>query len=50
MANGILCHNSASTDGTPELVRKWAEEHPDLGLKLITEDERGGKWICCTRC
>ncbi|RLF21909.1 MAG: glycosyltransferase family 2 protein, partial [Thermoprotei archaeon] len=33
----------ASTDGTPELVKKWIEKHADLNLKLIVENERKGK-------
>jgi len=39
----IMVVDSASTDGTPELVKKWAGKHPDLNLKLIVEDERKGK-------
>jgi len=35
--------DSASTDGTPDAVRKWAMEHPDARLKLIEEPERRGK-------
>ena len=35
--------DSASDDGTPELVRKWASGHPNINLKLIEEAERRGK-------
>ena len=38
----VIVVDSASTDGTPELVRRWAEEHPDLNLRLIEEPERRG--------
>ena len=39
----VVVVDSASTDGTPELVRKWVERHPELNLKLIVEDVRRGK-------
>jgi cellulose synthase/poly-beta-1,6-N-acetylglucosamine synthase-like glycosyltransferase len=39
----VIVVDSASTDNTPTIVRKWAERHPDLNLKLIEEHERGGK-------
>ena len=35
--------DSASDDGTPELVRKWVSDHPNVNLKLIEEAERRGK-------
>jgi len=35
--------DSASTDGTPHAVRKWAAAHPDLALTLVEEAERRGK-------
>ncbi|RLG83534.1 MAG: glycosyltransferase family 2 protein [Thermoprotei archaeon] len=39
----IIVVDSASTDGTPKLVKKWAEKHPDINLNLVVEDERRGK-------
>ncbi|MEM3974828.1 MAG: glycosyltransferase family 2 protein [Ignisphaera sp.] len=39
----IIVVDSASTDGTPKLVEKWASEHRDVELKLIVENERRGK-------
>jgi len=39
----IIVVDSASTDGTPELVKKWTEKHPDTNLKLIVENARRGK-------
>ncbi len=39
----IIVVDSASTDGTPELVKRWAEKHPDIDLKLIVEKVRRGK-------
>jgi len=39
----VIIVDSASDDGTPELVRKWAGDHPDLNLKLIEEPVRRGK-------
>jgi cellulose synthase/poly-beta-1,6-N-acetylglucosamine synthase-like glycosyltransferase len=35
--------DSASDDGTPDLVKKWIFEHRDVNLKLIEESERRGK-------
>ena len=37
----IIIVDSASTDETPELVKKWAEKHPDIDLKLVEEPVRG---------
>jgi len=39
----IIVIDSASTDGTPELVKKWHSEHKDANLKLVVEPERRGK-------
>ena len=39
----IIVIDSASTDGTPEIVRKWIEQHPNINIKLIQEPERKGK-------
>ena len=38
----IIVVDSASTDETPELVKKWAEKHPDIDLKLVEEPARRG--------
>ena len=38
----IIVVDSASTDGTPELVKRWAEKHPDVNLKLVEEPVRRG--------
>ena len=39
----LIVIDSGSTDGTPLLIRKWAEGHKDLTLKLIQEPIRMGK-------
>jgi len=39
----IIVIDSASTDGTPDLVKKWGKEHPDTRFKLIVEPIRRGK-------
>jgi len=39
----IIIIDSASTDGTPDLVKKWGKEHPDTRFKLIVEPIRRGK-------
>ncbi|MEM1914625.1 MAG: glycosyltransferase [Candidatus Nezhaarchaeales archaeon] len=39
----VIVVDSASNDGTPELVEEWAKQHGDLSLKLIREDARRGK-------
>jgi len=39
----IIVVDSASTDKTPELVKKWAEKHLDIDLKLVVEKVRRGK-------
>ena len=39
----VIVVDSASTDNTSVLVKKWMEKHPDVNLKLIEEPERRGK-------
>ena len=39
----VVVVDSASTDGTPHAVRRWAAAHPDLALTLVEEAERRGK-------
>jgi len=39
----IIVIDSASTDRTPEIVKKWIEQHPNINIKLIQEPERKGK-------
>jgi len=39
----VIVVDSVSTDGTPELVKKWAKRHPDLNLRLVIESVRKGK-------
>ena len=39
----IIVVDSASTDGTPDIVRDWAYTHSDVNVKLIAESERRGK-------
>jgi len=39
----VIVVDSASTDGTPGLVRRWAERHPDVRLILVEEPVRRGK-------
>lgn len=39
----VIVVDSASTDGTPEKVRAWIKQHPDLQVKLIEEPVRRGK-------
>lgn len=39
----VIVIDSASDDGTVDLVRKWASEHRDVSLKIIEEPERRGK-------
>jgi len=38
----VIVVDSASRDGTPQIVRRWAEEHSDAELILIEENERKG--------
>ena len=38
----IIVVDSASNDGTPELVEEWASEHKDANLKLLKEPKRSG--------
>jgi cellulose synthase/poly-beta-1,6-N-acetylglucosamine synthase-like glycosyltransferase len=39
----IIVVDSASNDGTMDLVKKWSSEHRDIELKLVEELERRGK-------
>jgi len=39
----VIVIDSASDDGTVELVEKWASKHRDIVLRLIRQDERRGK-------
>ncbi|MCX8205442.1 MAG: glycosyltransferase family 2 protein, partial [Candidatus Nezhaarchaeota archaeon] len=39
----VLVVDGASSDGTPELVERWAMKYPDLNVILIREKERRGK-------
>jgi len=39
----VVVVDSASNDGTPEILEKWAGQHSDLSLKLVREDARRGK-------
>ena len=39
----VIVVDSASDDGTVDLVKKWASEHRDIDLKLVEEPERKGK-------
>jgi len=39
----VIVVDSASSDGTPGIVRRWAERHPDLRLVLVEEPVRRGK-------
>ena len=39
----IIVIDSASNDGTPNIVKEWARKHPKLELRLIEESERRGK-------
>ncbi len=39
----VIVVDSASDDGTVDLVKKWTSEHRDVNLKLIEEPERKGK-------
>ncbi|MBO3840039.1 MAG: glycosyltransferase [Thermoproteota archaeon] len=38
----VIVVDSASVDGTPELVEKWAFEHRDLKVMLLRENARQG--------
>ena len=38
----LIVIDSASSDGTPEIVKEWAKEHPEIELKLIQESVRQG--------
>jgi len=38
----VVIVDSASDDGTPELVRKWAKNHSDIKLVLLQEPVRRG--------
>ena len=39
----VIVVDSASDDGTVDLVKRWASAHRDVNLKLIEEPERRGK-------
>lgn len=39
----VIVVDSASTDGTAERARRWAERNPDVDLKVVEEPERRGK-------
>jgi biofilm PGA synthesis N-glycosyltransferase PgaC len=39
----IIIVDSASNDGTVDLVKNWSSEHRDIKLKLVEELERRGK-------
>ncbi|MCX8205576.1 MAG: glycosyltransferase, partial [Candidatus Nezhaarchaeota archaeon] len=39
----VVVVDSGSTDGTPELVKKWVREHNDLRVELLEEPIRVGK-------
>lgn len=39
----VIVVDSASTDGTPELVEKWAAEHTDFNIRFVKEKMRRGK-------
>mgnify|MGYP001772786493 CR=1 FL=1 len=39
----VIVVDSASTDGTADIVEKWIAEHTDFNVKLIREEERRGK-------
>jgi len=38
----VIVVDSASDDGTPELVKKWAKNHPEFKLTLLEEPIRRG--------
>jgi len=38
----VIVVDSASDDGTVDLVKRWASEHRDFDLKLVEEPERRG--------
>ena len=39
----VIVVDSASTDGTAEIAEKWARQHPDLRIVVLTEEKREGK-------
>jgi len=39
----VLVVDSASEDGTTELIKKWISEHGNINLELIEESQRKGK-------
>lgn len=39
----LILIDSASDDGTPEIVERWMKKHPYMNVKLIREKERRGK-------
>ena len=39
----LIIIDSASTDGTPEKIKEWIRQHPQINTKLIQEQERRGK-------
>jgi len=44
----LLVVDNASTDGTSATVRRFADAHPDLDLRLIREDQKGTGAACDT--
>ncbi|MCS7128395.1 MAG: glycosyltransferase, partial [Desulfurococcaceae archaeon] len=45
----VIVVDSASTDGTAEIVEEWSSKHKDLRLILIRESERRGKAAALNR-
>jgi len=45
----VLVIDSASSDGTASIARRWSEEHPDLKISVIEEPSRRGKAYALNR-
>lgn len=44
----ILVHDDASTDGTAEIVREYADKHPDLIFPILQEENQWSKSVAIT--
>ncbi len=46
----VIVHDDASTDGTTEIVREYAEKYPDIIIPIIQSDNKYSKKVPITKC